>query len=237
MATTKQWLPGTRQGQMDMSKNWLAILNANGAGTGPNPGPGPSGSGNADRWGIPYETVQNLAALTDAAEKALAEAKNEETRTRVVNQKVARTFKALVEAMRQLKKRFFHVPPLTEEDVVSLGLTVRDSTHTISGEPTAQVTVETFLVGRSQLGIRLIYVSGDPNDRANKAYRIFYKLVAPGEAAPLRASDFPDSFPERRKNFVRDFEGCSGMTAFFYVRVENGRLIGPAGSITSALIP
>jgi hypothetical protein len=37
-----------------------------------------------------------------------------------------------------------------------------DSTPTASGTPTAQVTVETFLVGRHELGVRIVYVTGNP---------------------------------------------------------------------------
>jgi hypothetical protein len=34
--------------------------------------------------------------------------------------------------------------------------------------PTAQTTVETCLVGRHELGIRLVYVTDNPDDPANK---------------------------------------------------------------------
>jgi hypothetical protein len=78
----------------------------------------------------------------------------------------------LEEGMRDIKKRYFYVPPLQESDLVSLGLKIHESTAPPSCPLTAQVTPETFLVGRYELGIKIVYVTGSPNDAANKSFRI-----------------------------------------------------------------
>jgi hypothetical protein len=43
------------------------------------------------------------------------------------------------------------------------GIPVHDSMPTASGTPTAQVTVETFLVGWHEMGVRIVYVTGNPD--------------------------------------------------------------------------
>jgi hypothetical protein len=46
---------------------------------------------------------------------------------------------------------------ITHSAYISLGLKPRDTTPTASGAPTAQVTVETYLVGRHEPGVKIIY--------------------------------------------------------------------------------
>jgi hypothetical protein len=215
------WLPGTRDGQLAMAKNWNVIIPAHAA-----------------AWGIPNATAQELAALTAAAETALNTAKNETTRTPVATAQCRASFDALVAAMRDIKKRYFYIPPLTEADLVSLGLKVPDPTLTPSGKPAAQVMVETYLVGRHELGIKIVYVTGSAADPANKGYRIWYSVVAPGETPPANPAELRKSFFTKRKKDVIAFDyGESGKTAHFAVQVENDGKKGEWGPLVSALIP
>jgi hypothetical protein len=144
-----------------MAKNWGLILPVKAA-----------------AWGIPDRALTELA---DAAEAALTTAKNETTRTPVATAACKTAFKALKEAMRDLKKRYFFVPPLTEADLIGLGLKLPDPVHTPSGDPKAHAAAEIFLAGRHELGIRIVYVDGDPEDKANKGFRVWYKALAPGK--------------------------------------------------------
>jgi hypothetical protein len=138
--------------------------------------------------------------------------------------------------MRDIKKRYFYVPHLTDADLVSLGLKIPDHTPPPSGDPTAQVTVETYLVGRRELGVKIIYVTG--TDPANKGCRIWYTVVAPGETPPANPDDLRKSFYIKRKKDVIEFDfGGSGKTAFFAVQIENDGRKGPWGPLVSALIP
>jgi hypothetical protein len=163
-----------------MAKNWSQII-----------------GGSATVWSIPLATVHQLTALAGEAETALADAQNEITTiigwsfatgktpklSGYAGQHTAHckeAFKAMETHMRDLKKRYLYVPPLTEADLVSLDLKIPDAHPTPSGTPTAQVTIETFLVGRHELGIKIVYVTGNPNDPANKGYRIWYSVIAPG---------------------------------------------------------
>jgi hypothetical protein len=221
MAHYTDWLPTTRDGQLAMAKDWVSV-----AGT------------NAHLWSIPLTAVQELGGLTEAADTALATAKNETTRTPVATAQCKAAFEALAAQMRDFKKRYFLTPPLTDADYIALGLKPHDTTPTPSGPPTAQVTIETYLVGRHELGVKIIYVTGTAADPANKGYRIWYTVVAPGETPPANPDDLRKSFYTKRKKDVIEFDfGDSGKTAYFAVQIENEGKKGPWGPLVQALIP
>jgi hypothetical protein len=221
MANQTGWFPPSRTGQLAMAKNWGLTL-----------------PGKTETWGIPGTDVTRLGTLTSDADTALTAAKNEATRTPVATAQCKAAFEALAAHMRDIKKRYFFVPPLTEADLISLGLKPHDPTHTVSGIPTAQVTVETFLTGRHELGIRIVYVEGSPDDPANKGYRIWYRVVAHGEEAPEEPGELTESFFTKRRKDVIGFEyGDSGKTAYIAVQVENNGKKGPWGPMVSAVIP
>ena len=150
-------------------------------------------------------------------------------------------FDALTVFMRDFKPRYFFSPPLTDADYIALGRKPHDPIPTPSGAPTAHVTLETFLVGRHELGLRLVYVDGSPDDPANKGYRIYYRVVAPGEtppADPEKPGALPLSFYTKRRRDLVEFEyRDSGKAVYFAVQVENDGKKGPWGPIVSALIP
>jgi hypothetical protein len=147
-------------------------------------------------------------------------------------------FDALAACMRVFKRRYFLTPPLLASDFVSLGLKPRDTHPTPSRAPTAQVTVETYLVGRHELGVRIIYVTGSPDDPANKGYRIWYSVIASGETPPANPEELRKSFYTQRKKDLIEFEfGDSGKTVYFAVQIENDGKKGPWGPMVSALIP
>jgi hypothetical protein len=204
-----------------MAKDWVSVTGTN-----------------AHLWDIPLAAVQELGGLTEAADTALAAAKNETTRTPVATAQCKAAFETLTAQMRDFKKRYFLTPPLTDADYISLGLKPHDTTPTPSGPPTAQVTVETYLVGRHELGVKIIYVTGTASDPANKGYRIWYTVVAPGETPPTNPDDLRKSFYTKRKKDVIEFDfGDSGKTAYFAVQIENEGKKGPWGPLVSALIP
>jgi hypothetical protein len=193
---------------------------------------------NASAWGIPPAVLQELNTLIQAADTALTTAKNETTRTPVATAQCKEAFDTLAAAMRDMKRRYFLTPPLLDSDYIALGLKPHDTTPTASGIPTAQVTIETYLVGRHELGVRIIYVTGSPTDPANKGYRIWYSIVAPGETPPANPDELRKSFFTKRKKDVIEFEfGDSGKNCFMAVQIENEGKKGPWGPLTSALIP
>jgi hypothetical protein len=221
MAHYIEWLPTTREGQLVMAWDWVSVA-----------------GGKAAAWGIPANVITALDGLAKAARDALTTAQNETTRTPVATAKCREAFDALVAKMRDIKKRYFLSPPLVDSDYIALGLKPRDSTYTPSPAPTAQVTVETYLVGRHELGVRIVYVTGSPDDTANKGYRIWYSVVAPGETPPENPDNLRKSFFTKRKKDLIEFTfDDSGKTAYFAVQIENDGKKGPWGSLVSALIP
>jgi hypothetical protein len=189
-------------------------------------------------WNIPGTAMQELSSLRGDADAALALAKNESSRTPVITAQCRKAFDALTAFMRDFKRRYFLSPPLLDSDYVSLGLKPRDSVPTPGKVPKAHVAVETYLVGRHELGIRLVYVDGDPKDKENKGYRIWYDVIAPGETPPARPEDLRKSFyTQRRKDLIEFDFGDSGKTAYFAVQVENDGKKGPWGPLVPALIP
>ena len=222
MSQRSDWLPAARDAMLAMVKAWILTITAY-----------------LLKWGIPESVVQNLSSLATTAEGALEAAKNESTRTPVANARCKESFDALTAEMRNIKRRYFLSPPLTDSDFVALGLKPHDSTHTPSSVPTAQVTVETYLVGRHELGVKLVYVTGNPNDTANKGYRIWYSVVAPGETSPAGPDDLHKSFFTMRKKDLLQFDYAeSGQVVYFAVQIENSSgKQGPWGPLVHALIP
>jgi hypothetical protein len=215
-----------------MSRTWITVFNET----------VPDQHGGAQQkyiaWGIPTEAVNRLGECFAAAQAALTKAQESETRTPVTTAACKTAFDALVECLRDIKKRWLHTPPLTPADLKSLGLEERDTTPTRSGVPTSQVTIETYLVGRHQLGIQIVYLTGSPDDPANKEYRVHYSVIAQGEPAPTDPKQLADSYSTKRKREARDFEfGDSGKTAWLAVQIENSGKKGPWGPLVSALIP
>jgi hypothetical protein len=223
-----------------MAENWLHILqNLISAKSDAPDGGTPQTRTTAEAWNIPAALVQALQALVNAAEAALVVAKSEETRTPVATAQCRTAFGAMIAAMRDMKKRYFYVPPLQESDLVALGLRIPDSTPSASGTPTAQVGVETYLIGRHQLGVKINYFTGSPSDPANKGYRIWYSVIAQGGVPPpTNPGELNESFSTKRKKDVIEFAfDDSGKTAYFAVQIENEGRKGPWGPITAALIP
>jgi hypothetical protein len=182
--------------------------------------------------------VSSFDALTQEADSALSTALNEATRTPVANALCKVAFEALVQNMRDIKRRYFLEPPLMDPDLVSLGLKPHTGGPAASGAPTAQVMVETFLIGRHELGIKIIYVTGNPSDQANKGFRIYHRVVPSGGTPPASPEDLTVSFFTKRKKDLVEFGfNDSGSTAYFAVQIENEGKKGPWGPMISALIP
>jgi hypothetical protein len=221
MSKQSDWLPRSRSDILNMAMDWITVCTPK-----------------ETAWTIPVAALTELANLRGFARNALEKAKNETTRTPVVNAQCKEAFNALTGFMRDFKRRYFLTPPLLDSDLISLGLKPHDTHPTPSPAPTAQVAVETYLVGRHELGVRIAYVTGSPDDPANKGYRIWHSVIAPGETPPANPEELRKSFYTQRKKDLIEFEfGDSGKTVYFAVVIENDGKKGPWGPIVSALIP
>jgi hypothetical protein len=215
------WLPGPRTEQVIMCRNWISVMDP----------------ATRTAWGIPADQFQDLGLLFAAAQELLQKAAGG-GRPPVIDEQCREAFTALTGKMRFFKAHYFLVPPLDNAALVSLGLRPHDSHPTPTGTPTTQVTVEIFLAGFHQLGVRIILVSGNLGDRSNKNYRICFKVVAPGGEPITDPKKLTESFSTRRQRDLINFDYTdSGSTAYIAVQIENGEKKGPWGPIVSAVIP
>jgi hypothetical protein len=222
MAHNQDWYPSSRTDQLNMVRNWINIMSPAEVRT---------------AWGIPAAEFQELGTLFAAAQALLQKAQSNE-RTPVITEQCREAFEALGVKARFFKGHYFLVPPLTNSDLINLGLMPHDTHPTPTGTPTAEAAVETYLVGRHQLGLRIVFVSGDPEDRANEGFRIWYQVVPPGGAPVTDPAGLTKSFFTRRKKDLITFDyGDSGQTVYMAVQIENGGKKGPWGPIVSAIIP
>lgn len=221
MSSKKDWWPGSREAQLAMIGNWLEHCLAN-----------------STRWKIEIEVIQELGELSDKAHFALKAVQNKSTNSSMAREDCREAFRLLKIAARDMKKRYFIVPPLTRTDLISLWLKVPDTHPTPSGNPTAKARVDTFLKGRYELGWKITYCDGEADDPANKNFRLYYLVADKSDSAPVQHDDLHKSFSTRKKKGVLRFEPKdSRKVCYMTVQVENGEMKGPWGPITEAVIP
>jgi hypothetical protein len=237
MANNSDWLPGRRENQLAMAKNWGTVLGTQ-----------------ATAWNVPATEVTELASLTTAADTALTAAQSSE-RTPVVTANCKAAFDALAAKMRFIKSRYFLSPPLTDADIISLELRPKDTVHSPVPAPTTQAEADISRPGVHLLELHLRPVPGSPPDphRSDYGYRVYYGIMPPGgatvEAAtgvkhelmqvPTSGEQLPFSKFTRRKKELFDFAAeDSGKTVYFCVRYENAKgESGPWGPMFNAVIP
>jgi hypothetical protein len=235
MAHNQSWLPSKRTEQLAMAKTWERLITAKGAA---------------------WHCDAILPDLTDWVEDA--EAKLQKCmgtdRTKGDTTACNEVFKGLVALMRDIKKRYFFVPPLTERDITDLGLNLPDTNPTPVADPTGQVTATVVLLGSHLLRLITEHVEGTPlNPKADYGSRIYWGIMPTGggtleqaagakhylQTPPVSGNELPHSLFTRRRRELFDFPmEDSGKTVYFCIRYENSKgKAGPWGPIVSAIIP
>lgn len=230
MAKRKDWLPRTKTKRVAMAKMWLGVLETKAA-----------------EWGIPAQAVGGLQAKTDTAEAWLAKYASAE-RTRTVTAAANAAVGDLAAFMRDFKRRYFLVPPLTAADLVSLGLRPEDETLTEGGPPTAQPTGDISFPGIHLVKIKKISPVGGAKhgDGSDSEVRVHYGLTGtPTTTHPFRLETVPTSglllpYSDKasRRSIRFDFDGESGNMIYVSLQYERGPgKVGPYGPILKAFIP
>ncbi|MCL1911732.1 MAG: hypothetical protein FWG13_05965 [Leptospirales bacterium] len=98
------WLPAKRVEQLAMAKTWKTVLDKTGA-----------------DWDVTDAELLELTALITEADEMLTKAMAA-NRNAIVTARCNEAFGALIAFMRNLRNRRFFVPPLTNPDLISLGL-------------------------------------------------------------------------------------------------------------------
>jgi hypothetical protein len=198
-----------------MTKAWLDVLAVKGSG-----------------WGV-----------TEAVITALAKAVSAE-RNKVITAECKAAFEAMIADMRDIKKRAFLQPPLTDADLYSLLLTPSDSTKTPIGTPKAVAEADVKRPSVHVLELLIKAVAGSPGVMPSGGASAEDAMSFRRELAvvPTGGKDLPHSTFTRRHSIRFDFdEADSGKRAFFCICVENAKGgfdgTGPWGPLFSAIIP
>ncbi|MDR0599243.1 MAG: hypothetical protein LBG84_04065 [Treponema sp.] len=220
MSKSTDWFPNAREDVIRLAKTWVEQFEAHGA-----------------AWGIPAAEIADFKAATAALDALFQRHKDNETRTPVGTQELNDAFRAQENRTRELYRLYIR-DRRSDAERVALDLNPMDHHRTPTGAPTAQVTGETFLRGRHELGIRMVYLTGGPEDRANKGYRIYYRVLEHGQSAPASPEELVKSFfTKRKKDYVPFNYEDSGKTVWMAIQVENDGKKGPWGPLFSAVIP
>jgi hypothetical protein len=204
-------------------------------------------------WGIPEAQVTELGTLYGAALVIFQEIRNKGERTEVMTAQCNAAFGALKRKMRFFKNHYFLVPPLTEPDLVSLGLRPRKE-HSNIPPPDGFAEADVSYPGVGVLELHPHPVAGQPplDPRSEYGYRVYWGVYPPGGATaematgrkrelmnvPLTGDDLPHSMWLRRRRERLIFTGDSGKTVYFCIRYENGKGdVGPWGPMFFAVIP
>jgi len=216
------WLPWKQEERLEMAKNWLVLMKQKGK----------------LAWKMEQELLDEFEdAVTFAQDEFFRPKQN---RTAGTNVQLRQAFEKLAAQMRDIKKRYFYVPPLTEADIVNLGLRLKDDTPTSVSIPTGQAEGDISYLGGEQLMMRIRRVEGTPLDgKAEYGHKIYYRLYAHGETPPAIGKDLHENVFTRQKKYLFRFgQEDKGKTAYFCIRYENSKgEQGPWGPMFSAIIP
>jgi hypothetical protein len=220
-----------------MAETWLTVIPERGSG-----------------WGIPTADMSILTQLTANARAALDKVKDKGSRTSVDVADCNLKMEALKDRMRYMKAHYFLKPGLKDPDFVALLLPIPDQIKTAVPPPSGFAEADVSYPGVGVLELHCRPVAGQPplDRRSDFGYRIYYGVYPPGGASveqatgklrllmnpPTNGDELPHSRWGRRAKERFDFNGCSGMTAYFCIRYENSKgEAGPWGPLFSAIIP
>jgi hypothetical protein len=231
-----KWLPGTREGQLNMAKVWADAIQNKGT-----------------LWGIPATILPDLQASITESEQILQTSLSAD-RTPAIITECQRLFGVLVEKLRFIKDRYFKTPPLLDEDYTALLLKVPDKTRSPRGTPRAQITAEIGRSGTAMLILHYKYAEGteslaDPH--TDVRYQVRYGVLPPPGLDPASTDltkiptlpeELPVVFSTKRKKDIINFNSTdSGKTAYFDIRIDNGvggdAGYGPWCPIFHAIVP
>jgi hypothetical protein len=227
------WLPGTREGQLNIAKVWATAIQNKGT-----------------AWGIPANILPELQTSITESEQILQTALSAD-RTPAITTECQRLFGVLVEKLRFIKDRYFKTPPLVDEDYTALLLKVPDTTRSPRGTPKAQMTAEIGRSGTAMLILHYKYAEGteslaDPH--TDVRYQVRYGVLPPPgiepagtdlTKTPTAPEELPIVFATKRKKDIINFNpNDSGKTAYFDIRIENGTgEYGPWCPMFHAIVP
>jgi len=215
------WLPSKKKDQLQMVRNWVLSLETK-----------------HEAWNVPTSKITSLIEAYAAAEHENSIPSSE--RNMVTNMRKKTAFSVLTEEMRDIKRRYFYIPPLTESDFKGLGLKPKDTTPTPIGDPVGLVTATIRYPNEGALELRFEHVMSSPFDRrANYGIKIRYGIFhvdAPPVVDVNLLVNF--KFTKRRKEMFNFDRENRKKIAYFCMRYENSKGgEGQWGPVISGVIP
>ena len=224
-----RWLPSKRADLIEMANGWNDHLSKPAVKT---------------MLGLATATLEalsnkrtRLVELTELPRSVRTPAQNAQIRT---------AEKDLIALMSDIKMRHLFVPPLTEADLVALGLRPKDKTPTSVNPPEMAADADLTFPGIGQVCVGNIRPAGNSGDaRATYGVRIYYGVLGDADGSPARitqppttGANLPQSVFTRKQKHSFDFADQRGKHVFFCIRYENSKgQPGPWGIIIDAYVP
>ena len=214
------WMPSTIQGRIDMGRNWVNLFQTK-----------------ATAWKIPQTIPGELNDYVEQAEEEQTLALGPNS-TEAIRHRRDRFVAELVAFMRDIRRRHFFIPPMNEEDFLSLGLRLPDTIRTDHVNVTEEVD---FVLEIS--GIRQVHVRFWQQGLASMAKPAGYD----GAVLDWGIFDTPPAEPEdltnhtmasRTPHTIQFTEEDRGKTVYIALRWQNERgNTGPWSDIKSTVVP
>ena len=215
------WIPSKKEEQLTMGKSWLPTLEAR-----------------RTEWGVPEEKVISLAEAINAADSENSTAPGD--RSKVSNAHLKAAFATLTTEMRDVKKRYFFVPPLTDADLIGLGLKPKDNIPTPVSVPKVRAVGKITFKSAGSLELHIAPETDISEDkRAYYGCKIAYAVMNADAPAPQSEKELTESMFTRRKKEAFIFQPQdAAKKIYFSLRYENSKgQAGPWCPIFSAVIP
>jgi hypothetical protein len=177
MAAVYVWLSGKREEKLAMAFNWLQVLGRKAA-----------------AWGVPDDVVNGPEGLAEAAREAAAALAVvlSAARTSVAVARCKAQMKTLAATMRRVKRRYFTQPPLSDEDVVSLGLKPRKAGKTPAPTPADHVAFLLSHIYSDHIVVAAFSISGGMTRGKGSYHGVEVRYwVLPLDARPPATADAP----------------------------------------------
>jgi hypothetical protein len=215
------WFPGRLDGKVAMAADWEGYLTTE----------------RAAAFGIPAAAITQLTTLRTTAAAKLAVTESA-AKTPVAVEESRLAFKALEDFMRDMKRRYFLEPPLTDADLVGLGLKVPDRNPTPVPIP---ATRPMFVLRPGDSRQVIVEFKDEGSESKARPYGysgavIYYAVLS---APPADQTALTRSLLATRTPYTLEFtEEDRGKVVYIALRWQNGRgEKGPWTDIQSAYVP
>jgi len=218
------WLPSSRADILAMALLWKNVLST------------------GNRWEDWEFQEEEFIQLNQRYATALAAFNLNKSAARgpVTAAAATAAFKSLTSHMRDIKRRRFTKPPLTDADFVSLDLKPEDTNPTTIHAPEARPVATVKIKGAGTFDIKIepeMDISG--KEKSYWGCKIVYEVFEQGAAPPTSIKQLDESIFIRKKKETFVFQPeDSGKKAWFAIRYENSKgEKGPWCPMFSVLIP